>query len=175
MSHPFYHLGWFFYRSGCSHLFFQGLYRTDNFWQQLHVTTLINTATYYLLFWKTLRKVYLFNHTSWSHPSFEVVVSVFVIERMSIIHSLKWTVPFPFVVPLLSLSVTIAINCHSLSFVVTRCTTRYHSLYHSLSFVVIWCTTRLSFYKWSWLNVLCNTELIINFLNLIKESKAAAR
>ena len=31
--------------------------------------------------------------------------------------------------------------------VVIRCTTRCHSLYHSLSFVVTRCTTRLSFYK----------------------------
>ena len=52
-------------------------------------------------------------------------VSVFVIERMAVIHSLKFTVPFSFVVPLLSL---IVIYCHSLSFVVTRCITRCHSL-----------------------------------------------
>ena len=58
-------------------------------------------------------------------------VSVFVIERMAIIHSLKCTVPFSFVVSLLSLSVT---NCHLLSLVVTRC--------HSLLFVVTRCTTR---------------------------------
>ena len=65
-------------------------------------------------------------------------VSVFVIERMVIIHFLKCTVPFSFVVPLLSLAVT---HCHLLSLVVilavTGCTTRchllYHSLYHSLS------------------------------------------
>ena len=38
-------------------------------------------------------------------------------------------------------------RCHSLSFVVTRCTTRCHSLYHSLSLVITLCTTRLSFYK----------------------------
>ena len=56
-------------------------------------------------------------------------------------------------------------RCYSLSLVVTRCTTRYHSLhhslslivplvvirchslYHSLSLVVTRCTTRLSFYK----------------------------
>ena len=51
--------------------------------------------------------------------------------------------------------------CHSLSFVVTCCITRFHSLYHSLSFVVTHChslslfvplvvtrcITRLSFYN----------------------------
>ena len=62
---------------------------------------------------------------------------------MAIIHSLKCTVPFSFVVPLLSLAVT---HCHLLSLVVTRCITRCHSLSlvvplvvtrcHSLSFVV---------------------------------------
>ena len=36
----------FFYRSGPSHPFFQGLYRTDNFSQQLLIKTLINTTTY---------------------------------------------------------------------------------------------------------------------------------
>ena len=113
-----------------------------------------------------------------------VSVSVFVIERMAIIHSLKCTVPFSFVVPL---AVT---RCHSLSFVVTRChsmslvVTRCHSLYHSLSFIVplvvirchslsfvvtrcttrchslslaaARCTTRLSFYKRSINRLLSN-------------------
>ena len=65
-------------------------------------------------------------------------------------------------------------NCHSLPFVVIRCTTRCHSLYHSLSLVasrchslyhslslyaplvVTLCTTRLSFYKRSYfLNEKC--------------------
>ena len=77
-------------------------------------------------------------------------VFVFVIESTAIIHSLKWTVPLSFVVPLLSLAVT---HCHLLSLVVTRCIThchflslvvplvvfRCHSLYHSLSFVVTRC------------------------------------
>ena len=67
---------------------------------------------------------------------------------MAIIHSLKCTVPFSFIVPLA------ATCCHSLSFVVTRC----HSLSlvvircvvtrcHSLSLVVTRCTTHLSFHK----------------------------
>ena len=76
-------------------------------------------------------------------------VSVFLIERTAIIHSLKCTVPFSFTVPLLSLAVT---RCKSLPLVVTLChllhyslsfvVTRFHSLslvairYHSLSFVV---------------------------------------
>ena len=45
-------------------------------------------------------------------------VSVFVIVRKANIHSLKCTVPFSFVVPLF------VTCCHSLSLVVTRCTTR---------------------------------------------------
>ena len=68
---------------------------------------------------------------------------------MAIIHSLKCTVPFSLVVPLLSLAVT---HCY-LSLVFTRCITlchsfslvaplvviRCHSWYHSLSLVVFRC------------------------------------
>ena len=69
---------------------------------------------------------------------------------MAIIHSLKYTLPFLFVVPL------VVTRCHSLSFVVTRCHSLYHSLSfvvtrcHSLSLFVTRCTTRLSFYKRSY-------------------------
>ena len=62
---------------------------------------------------------------------------------MTVIHSLKCTVSFSFVIPL---AVT---RCHPLPFVVTRC----HPLplvvirCHSLSLVVTRCTIRLSFYK----------------------------
>ena len=91
-------------------------------------------------------------------------VSVFVIERTAIIHSLKCTVPFSLVVPLLSLAVThcylfslfvtrcitpchslslvaplVVTRCHSLSLVVIRCHSLYRLLYHSLSLVVICC------------------------------------
>ena len=59
-------------------------------------------------------------------------VSVFLIERTAIIHSLKCTVPFSFTVPLLSLAVT---RCKSLPLVVTLC----HLLHYSLSLVVIRC------------------------------------
>ena len=69
-------------------------------------------------------------------------VSVFVIEKTSVIHSLKCTAPFSLIVPLLSLAVT---HCYLLSLVVllvvTLChlfTTPCHSLYHSLPFIVIW-------------------------------------
>ena len=78
-------------------------------------------------------------------------VSAFVIERMAIIHSLKCTVPFSLVVPLLSLAVLIAIYCHSLSLFASLIVTLCHSLSlfvtccatrcHSLSFVVTLCTT----------------------------------
>ena len=91
-------------------------------------------------------------------------VSVFVIERTAIIHSLKCTVPFSLVVPLLSLAVIncyllslvviryitrchslslvaplVVTRCHSLSLVVLLVVTLYHLLYHSLSLVVIRC------------------------------------
>ena len=63
-------------------------------------------------------------------------VSVFVIERTAIIHSLKCTVSFSLVVPLLPLAVT---NCYLLSLVVTRCITRCHSLSLVAPLVVFHC------------------------------------
>ena len=55
---------------------------------------------------------------------------------MAIIHSLKCTMPFSFVVPLLSLALT---HCHLLSCVFTRCITRCHSLPLVVPLVVIRC------------------------------------
>ena len=66
-------------------------------------------------------------------------VFVFVIESTTIIHSLKCTVPFSLIVPLLSLAVT---HCYLLSLVVLLLVTLCHLLHHSLSFVVTRCTTR---------------------------------
>ena len=71
-------------------------------------------------------------------------------------HSLSLVVPI------------VVIHCYPLSFVVSRCATRCHSLYHSLSFVVplvvTRCTTRLSFYKRSNVDVyLISVVLNINF------------
>ena len=63
-------------------------------------------------------------------------VSLFIVEMMAIIYSMKCTVPFSFAVPLLSLAVT---HCHLLPLSVTRCITRCHSLYHSMSLVAIRC------------------------------------
>ena len=73
-------------------------------------------------------------------------VSVFVIKMTAFIHSLKCTVPFSLVVPLLSLAAT---HCYLLSLVVTRFITPCHSLSlvaplvvtrcHSLSLVVTHC------------------------------------
>ena len=99
---------------------------------------------------------------------------------MAIIHSLKCTVPFSFAVPLFSLAVThchllslFVTDFHSLSFVVTRCTTRCRSLSllslvvplvvircHSLSLVVTRCTTRLSFYKQSSKNIIATLRIV---------------
>ena len=63
-------------------------------------------------------------------------VSVFVIERTAIIHSLKCTVSLSLVLPLLSLAVT---YCYLLSLVVLHLVTLCHLLHHSLSLVVIRC------------------------------------
>ena len=102
------------------------------------------------------------NRSICSHPSLEVVYLLLCL--MAVIHSLKCTVSFSFVVPLA------VICCPSLSFVVTRCHSLSrvfilcHSLYYSLLFiislVVIRChslsfaviavplvITRLSFYE----------------------------
>ena len=95
-----------------------------------------------------------------------------LLSLTAIIHSVKCTVPFSLVVPLLSRAI-----CHLLPFVVTRCHSFYYSLSlchllhhslslvfilchslsfivplvvircHSLSFVVTRCITRLSFYN----------------------------
>ena len=65
-------------------------------------------------------------------------VSVFVIQRTAIIHSLKCTVPFSLVLPLLSIAVT-AIFYHSLSLVVLLAVTLCHLLHQKLSFVVTRC------------------------------------
>ena len=87
------------------------------------------------------------------HPSVEVVHLFFVIERMTIIYSLKCTVLFSFVTACCPSLPLIVIYCHSLSFNVTRCHSAYHwllfvaplvvirchSLQHSLSFVVTCC------------------------------------
>ena len=83
-----------------------------------------------------LMAVYLFNHSKCSHPSLEVVYLFLCF--MAAIHSSKCTVLFSFVVPPAvicchlfthrHLFLLVAIRCHSLSFVVARCTTRCHSL-----------------------------------------------
>ena len=107
-------------------------------------------------------------------------VSLFVIGMMAIIHSLKFTVPFSFAVPLfsfalphchsLSLFVTRCTTrcatrcttlCHLLPFVVTHCTTRCTTRCHLMPFVVTWCTTGLSFYKRSCERVNC--EIVTTF------------
>ena len=105
-------------------------------------------------------------------------VSLFVIEMMAIIHSLKFSLPFSFAVHCSHLLSLIAIRSHSLSLIFTLCHSPYHvlslvvtrchslslvvrlvvtrctTLCHCLSFVVTRCTTRLSFYKRSMTPVL---------------------
>ena len=64
------------------------------------------------------------------------IVSVFVIERMAVIHSLECTVPFSFVVPLLSLAVT---HCHLLSLVFSceYCKASKNSFFHETPLVAV--------------------------------------
>ena len=117
-------------------------------------------------------------------------VSLFVIEMIAIIHSLKCIVPFSLAVPLLSLAVT---HCHSLSLfvthfhslslavplVITRCHSlslvlplviiRCHSLYHSLSLVVIRCHSL--YHSLSLVVTLCTTRLSFykrSYRNIVK-------
>ena len=47
------------------------------------------------------------------------------------------------------------------------CVTRCHSMYHSLSFVITRCTTLLSFYKWSFLNCFNTFKSLPKFCLLI--------
>ena len=101
-------------------------------------------------FWQ--KAVYLFKHSNCSHPSLEVAsISDFVTERMAVIHSLKCTLPFSFVLPLASCccqSLSFVVTCcHLLSLLVTRSTILGHSLSFVVPLVVTLCTTRLSFYK----------------------------
>ena len=115
------------------------------------IKNLINTATYSLLSWKTLKKVYLSNHSNCWHPSLEVVVYLFL-SLKGWQSSIPWSVLCRF--HLLqhcchSLSL-IAICCHLLSLVVSLAVTLCHSLYHSLSLVVTRCSTRCHSL---WLNV----------------------
>ena len=136
--------------------FFQVLYRTYNFWQQLLSKTIINTTTYQLLSYKTLRKIYLFKHSNCSHLSLEVAVYLFLSLKWWQ-SSIFWSVLCRFhslyncshllsliasrchslslIFTLCHLLSLIVIRCHSLSLVVIRC----HSFYHSLSLVVIHC------------------------------------
>ena len=115
-------------------------------------------------------KVHLSKHSNCSHPSFEVVVYLFLSlkGRQS---SILWSVlcRFHWLYHCCHLLSLIAICCHSLSLVVIRChslslvvplfATHCHSFSlvvplvvtrcHSLTLIVTRCTTRLSFYKQS--------------------------
>ena len=84
-------------------------------------------------------------------------VSLFVIEMMAMIHSLKCTVPFSFAVHCSHLLSLIAIRCHSV--------THFHSLYH-LSLVV----RLVSFYKGSQNCWTQETLISLHFVLLFSEA-----
>ena len=83
--------------------------------------------------------------------------SVFVIERMAAIHSLKCTMPFSSVVPLLSLVVT---HCYLLSLVVTCCITCCHSLLLIVPFIVPRCHL-LSLLSIRYHSLFCSLSLVV--------------
>ena len=134
--------------SGGSHPFFQGLYGADDFWQQLlikilrvvYLTTLISAV-------HPLKQCIYFRYRkNCNHPFFEVNVPLLLAVPLfdALCHSLSFVVTR--CTPLLvtrSHSLSFAVTRYSLSFVVTRCTT----CCHSLLLVVTRCTSRLSFYK----------------------------
>ena len=107
------------------------------------------------------------------------IVSLSIVNFLKIIHSLKCTVLFSFVVPLLSLALT---HCHLLSLFVSLALTHCHlslivslaatlcySLYHSLSFVVPRVVTRCTTHCHSMyhLSVFLKTIVFLYILNWI--------
>ena len=82
--------------------------------------------------------MYLTTLTAAIHP-FKYSVSVFVIERTAIIHSLQCTVQFHWLHHCCHSLLLIAICCYLLSLVVLLAVTLYHLLHHSLSLIVICC------------------------------------
>ena len=107
-------------------------------------------------------------------------VSLFVIEMMKIIYSLKCTVPFSFVVPLLSLAV---IHCHSLSLFVTRCHSlslvvplvviRYHSLSLDVELVCLFINDRFKMSCFSCLIFICVHCFFLKMMKLYKDISSA--
>ena len=94
-----------------------------------------------LLSWKTLKKVYLFNHPNCNHPSLKVVMCFCNSKDGN--NSILWRVLYCFqwlyhCCHSLSL---IFLCCRMLSLVVSLVVTLYHLLYHLLSFVVTCCHT----------------------------------
>ena len=84
--------------------------------------------------------MYLYNHSSCSHPSLEVLVYLFLSLKgwqLSILWSVLWR--FHSMYHCCHSLSLIAIYCHSMSLVVWLVVTLCHSLYHSLSLVVICC------------------------------------
>ena len=107
----FFNDGWFFQQSTFCHPFFQGLYRTNNFF--IRTSFLLWGPFLCIRFFSYLKVMHLFlSQKEDSHPLSEVYCVVFI---RCIIHLL----------PL------IVICCYSLSFVVTRWTT--HLSFHKQS------------------------------------------
>ena len=93
LNHPFSHVGWVITRNSCSHPFFQGLYGTHQFWQQLLTKNIyfFEKAIIGIQFFQGFVLVYLFYHSNYGHPSFAVRY-LLVTEIVAVIHSLKDTV-----------------------------------------------------------------------------------
>ena len=139
-----------------------------NTYFERHLRTAASDSGYILH--RKLNKIIQEPH--WPFVSFETIKSLYFTYSHSYSFVLSLTV-----IGCHSLSFFVT-RCHSLSmlsFVVTYCTTRYHSLYHSLPRVVIKCTTRchsLSFVvtRYTLLCLFINdqflkTFVIIYFLN----------
>ena len=90
LSHPFFRVGSFFNGSVAVMHFFRGCYMEEIIFGSsylLRTATFLKGLSYAYDF---LREVYLFHHPNCSHLSFEA--TVFITERMVVIHSLKGTV-----------------------------------------------------------------------------------
>ena len=93
---------------------------------------------------------------------------VFVTENMAIMHSLKYTVLFSFVLPLavtrFHLLSFVATRCHSLSLVEPLIATPCHPMYHSSVFLSTIFWKQITFFK-------INTDVLVETHNRSKTEK----